>query len=246
LLQESGNHKIYDLDPATMKRAFLDLSKSMRAGGYRVTVATLGHYAETGSGDELEILDRDLQQRIAQMIHMLYLDTQSDEVNAKNDRKLAAALWDYRTQLPHIAMTLGAQDLFTPTEEADADQKKNKKRGGKKGAGDTNRHARRFFDILNHLPQNHILHDTAIGLQLPELNGEHQWNYIAASDATLDSFNRVLNAVFDKFNHISLSQLHEREDATAEVKSSTLHLRGYGDHLNENDGFYRQAALALG
>jgi hypothetical protein len=106
--------------------------------------------------------------------------------------------------------------------------------------------ARQFFDIVNQLPQNHIVHDTAIGLQLPELNGENQWNYIASPDETLAAFNRVLGDLFDKFNGVSLSRLHERADATSEVKSSTLHLRSYGHPLRGEDlAFYRGASLSL-
>ena len=209
LLQESGNHKIYDLDPSNMKRAALDLSRSMRAGGYRVTVATLGTYQETSTGDELEILDTRLQSRIAQMISMLYLDTQSEDANAKIDAKLTSARWDYREQLPHVGCVLGSDDLFRP--------EKTKSRA--------HRQARQFFDILNVLPQNHIVHDTVIGLQLPELNGVHQWNYIASPDETLAAFNRVLGDLFD---------------------NSVFHLRGYGDRLTENhESFYRSASLAL-
>ncbi|MGB9154532.1 MAG: hypothetical protein WCD70_15760 [Alphaproteobacteria bacterium] len=209
LLQESGNHKIYDLDSANLKRAALDLSRSMRAGGYRVTVATLGTYQETGTGDELEILDTRLQNRIAQMIHMLYLDTQSDDANAKIDEKLAAGAWDYRAQLPHIGCALGADDLLCPPKTRGRDHKQ----------------ARAFFDTLGLLPQKHIAHDTVIGLQLPELKGVNQWNYIASPDETLAAFNRVLGDLFD---------------------GHTFHLRGYGDRLTEShDSFYRGAALSL-
>jgi len=251
LLQESGNHKIYDLQTDMLERAMLDLSRSMRAGGIRVTVATLGCYAETSTGDELEILDHDLQERIAQMIQMLYLDTLSEEENNSNDARLKANLWDYKQELPHIGMVLGARDLFEPREE-----QKEKARGRKDGKGGgsgflsrrAHKHklARRFFEILNHLPQNHIVHDTAIGLQLPELVGENHWNYIASSDETLAAFNHVLSSIFDKFNGISLSHLNECADATAEIKSSTLHLRSYGHPLRDSDfQFYRRAALAL-
>ncbi len=248
LLQEAGNHKIYDLQPDMIERATLDLSRSMRAGGIRITVATMGCYGESESGDELEILDLDLQTRIAQMIHMLYLDEQSDEENTATDATLAAELWDYRTALPHIGMCLGARDLFYPAEEENK-----KKKGGKKGGTGamsishrTHKQARRFFDILNQLPQNHIVHDTAIGLQLPELNGVNQWNYIASPDETLAAFNRVMGDVFDKFNGISLSRLNGHVDATAEIKSSTLHLRSYGHPLRDADlSFYRGTSLAL-
>ena len=61
LLQEAGNHKIYDLDPQNLQRATLDLARGMRAGGLRVTVATLGSYAG-GAGDDLAILDRRLRE----------------------------------------------------------------------------------------------------------------------------------------------------------------------------------------
>ena len=221
LLQESGNHKIYDLDPSNLKRAVVDLSRSMRAGGYRVTVATLGTYRESGKGDELEILDTALQTRIAQMIHMLYLDAESAEANAKIDEKLAAKGWDFRSALPHVGMVLGARDLFARADEGV------KRKKGKAGSGEGQRfqRARRFFDIVNQLPQQHIIHDMAIGLQLPELNGVHQWNYIAAPEDTLASFNLVLGNLFD---------------------NAVFHLRGYGDRMTEaHEGFYRGAALAL-
>lgn len=230
LLHEAGNYKIYDLDPADLKRAFRDLSRSMRAGGYRVTVATLGTYRADGGGDDLEILDRRLQKRIAQMIHMLYLDDASAEASAAHAAELAAQKWDFRHALPHVGMVLGAQSLFgTAMQQSRA-----------------HRRARKFFDILGALPQNHIVHDTAIGLQLPELNGENEWNYIAASDETLNAFSRALNCLFDCFNGVSLSRLHECGDAHSETKSSTFHMRSYGHPLNDRDlAFYRGAALAL-
>jgi hypothetical protein len=233
LLQESGNHKVYDLDPSNIQRATLDLSRSMRAGGVRVTVATVGCYDETSMGDELEILDTNLQERIARMIHMLYLDHESAAESAINHLQLAQGIWDYRHDLPHVGMVLGAGDLFR--------RKKSKGEGDKQAM-----RARQFFDIVNQLPQNHIAHDTAIGLQLPELNGENQWNYVASPDETLAAFNRVLGDIFDKFNGISLSHLHGREDATSEIKSSTLHMRSYGHPLRGEDlNFYRNASLSL-
>jgi hypothetical protein len=250
LLQEAGNYKIYDLDPSNLQRAMLDLSKSMRAGGYRITVATIGSYCETSTGDELEILDMRLQKRIAQMIHMLYLDEQSGQTNSESDARLAAGQWDFRDQLPHVGMVLGAQSLFKrenieeETEEDPIVRKRTKRKSG--GSVRQLRHAQRFFDIISHLPQQHIVHDTAIGLQLPELNGENEWNYIASSDETLGAFNRVLGDLFDKFNHVSLSRLNGHADAHAEIKSSTYHMRGHGHPLTESAlRFYRGAALAL-
>jgi hypothetical protein len=230
LLQEAGNYKIYDLDPTQLQRATLDLSRSMRAGGYRVTVATLGSYREQTAGDDLEILDRRLQRRISQMIQMLYLDQQSEQADAENDAKLAANQWNYVTDLPHVGMVLGAGDLFRPD----------------KAQKPAHKQARRFFDILSLLPQKHILHDTAIGLQLPELNGKNEWIYIAPPDETLGAFNRLLGDLFDPFNGLSLSHLNGHADAGAEIKASTLHMRGYGHPLTESDAqFYRAASMSL-
>ncbi len=230
LFHESGNHKIYDLKPERFERAMMDLTKGMRAGGYRMVVATLGNYEETSTGDELEILDRRLQEGIATLIHMLYLEQESLECNRESDALLASDQWDYRRELPHVGMVLGAADLFRRPQSYRQSHKI----------------ARHFFDILNKLPQTHIVHDTALGLQLPELIGENQWNYIADPEETLGSFNRVLSNVYDKFNGISLSRLNGHADAHDEIKSSTFHMRGYGDRLNSHESFYQQAAFALG
>ena len=162
------------------------------------------------------------------MIHMLYLDEASAALNDEAAAKLAAGQWDYRHELPHVGMVLGAQGLFQPGDDRRL------------------RRARQFFDILAQLPQNHIAHDTAIGLQLPELSGENHWNYVAHPEDTLDSFNRVLNALFDPFNRINMARLNGYAEAKAEIKSSAFHLRGYGHPLRADDlGFYRNAALAL-
>lgn len=257
LLQEAGNHKIYDLDPAELRRAFRDLARGMRAGGYRVTVAMLGTYRETSSGDELEIIDSRLQKSLAQMIHMLYLDEVSADANAATAFDLAQGKWDYRDALPHVGMVLGAQDLFqrgAATEQPDQHSDEKKKGKGTQGSGGgggimphrKHRNARSFFDVLGLLPQKHIVHDTVIGLQLPELTGENHWNYIAESDETLGAFIRSLNDLFDPFNHISLGRLNERDGAGTEVKSSTFHMRSYGHPVHDADlSFYRHAALAL-
>ncbi len=247
LLQESGNHKIYDLDPGYLTRSTLDLSRSMRAGGYRLVVATIGHYEESRQDDELQILDKRLQENISQMIHMLYLDQESDEINATNDSLFLAQEWNYQKALPHVCMVLGSGELFQPPPDHSGHELGNKRWSNPAKAQARNcRQGKRFFDILSKLPQKHIVHDTAVGLQLPELNGKNQWNYFAAPDETLGAFNRILEALFDKFDGISLSKLHERLDATPEIKASTIHMRGYGDHLSEKGaGFYERAAMAF-
>lgn len=227
LLHESGNYKIYDLDPGDLKRATRDLTKSMRAGGYRVTVATIGTYDRRAFGDDLALLDRRLEKRISHLIHMLYLDEASAKAKAEDSRRIEEGRWDFRTALPHVGMVLGAETLFGRQRPS-------------------NYRARKFFEIINALPQKHIVHDTAVGLQLPESNAENEWPYVAASDETLASFNLALSHLFDKFNGVSLSKLQGREQARDEVKSSVIHMRSYGHPLSEaNLAFYRDAALSL-
>jgi hypothetical protein len=243
LLQEAGNYKIYDLDITHITRTLEDITRSMRSGGYRVTVATIGSYAENTAHDELEILDGRLQERIASMINMLYLEEQSGQTNSAMADKLHAGNWDYQNALPHIGVTLGAGRLFR--------RRKRKDEGTGGNAVDMKflsaerrlSLAQQFFDILATLPQKHIRHDTAIGLQLPDANSENEWIYVAPEDETLRAFNSIMDSLFEPFNKWSLSGLHERPDATAEIKASNNHLRGYGDRLRPDaDNFYRGLA----
>lgn len=203
LLQEAGNYKIYDLDPTYLTRTLTDLTRNMRGGGYRVTVVTIGSYDESGASDELAILDRTLQDRISHLINMLYLEEQSEQINATLDKKLLEGTWDYQNALPHVGVTLGAGDLFRRS-----DRKQEL--------------ARQFFEILGYLPQNHIVHDTAVGLQLPELIGEHQWIYIARDGEKFFHFSALMGDLFG---------------------APAGHMRGYGDRLTPDaDRFYRNLA----
>jgi hypothetical protein len=108
--------------------------------------------------------------------------------------------------------------------------------------------ARQFFDILDLLPNQHIVHDTAVGLQLPEMISEQEWIYLTASDETVSAFNSLLKDLFAPFDGISMAALDGREvngraDAASEVKATTQHLRGHGDRLTpESEQFYRNLA----
>jgi hypothetical protein len=228
LLQEAGNYKIYDLDATYLTRTMVDLARNMRGGGYRVTVASLGSYDKDAARDDLEILDKRLQDRIQRLTHMLYLEEQSETVNAGIDKKLAEGRWDYRTELPHVGVTLGARDLFRPGRE-----------GALSKADHKHKLALHFFDILGLLPQRHVVHDTAIGLQLPDANAENEWIYLAQGEDTLLAFNALMGDLFSPFDGISLSELHGHEGARSEIKASVQHMRGYGDRLNSSaDQFY--------
>lgn len=317
LLQDAGNYKIYDMNPTHITRALYEATRSMRGGGYRVTVATIGSYISENEKDDLEILDKRLQKRISHLIHMLYLEEQSEAINRAMDEELKAETWSYQSALPHVGATLSARDLFRPVDATVRQTKetvtipstphrlqakilagwvhdlgivdaeygqpfslvKGKPSGGQysvhKGiyqfaSCDTGREiiitymhkassagqprklntseqkhtlARQFFDILDLLPQNQIVHDTAVGLQLPEMISEQEWIYITASDESMSSFNSLLKDLFSPFDGINMAALDGRADAPSEVKATTGHMRGHGDRLTpESDQFYRNLA----
>ncbi len=316
LLQEAGNYKIYDLDASYMTRTMIDLTRSMRSGGYRITVATIGSYTDAGGEDDLAILDRRLQDRISRLTHMMYLDEESERINAEMAQVLAEERWDYQQILPHVAITLGARDLFRPipaighrTKEttiipgppyqvavehihdwcgdcgvvdamtgepligvrgkpgrgqyavtaglyqfAAADCAHDitisyirKADGAKLSADDRRqRHAKHFFDILSLLPQKHIIHDTAVGLQLPESIAEQEWIYLAAGEEKLYAMNTLFNDVFTPFNNVDYGMINGCEGSMREIKSTAMHMRGYGDHVDaRRSTFYPEAVAAL-
>lgn len=233
LLQEAGNYKIYDLQSDHLTRTMVDLAQNMRAGGYRVTVATIGGYDKDAQQDDLTILDERLQERISALTHMLYLDEESRRSSDDQAAKLKQGAWNYQTDLPHVAVTLGARNLFRPIKDP----------ANPTAAERRHKLAQGFFDILGQLPQCNIVHETAIGLQLPDLSGEHQWIYLADAENTLRSFNTLMTDLFSPFDRISLGRLQGYEGADYGVKATVQHMRSYGDRLNAaNDGFYRGVA----
>lgn len=317
LLQDAGNYKIYDMRADYITRSLHELTRSMRGGGYRVTVATLGSYTSELEKDDLEILDQRLQKRLSHLIHMLYLEEQSAAINQKMSEALINGSWDYNSALPHVGVTLGARDLFRPVDATVWQTKANiviprfphiyhtsslkgwvhglgvqdsdynqpfvcvgrKPEAGEyriqhgayqfaqadagrevtlsymhnaQGCGEPrklspterkHKLARQFFSILDELPNKHIVHDTAVGLQLPECIGENEWIYVTAGDESFGAFNRLLTDLFTPFDGISMGALDGRADAGSEIKSCAQHLRGHGDRLTPDaEQFYRSLA----
>jgi len=223
LLQESGNLAIEDLKVDDFKKAFQNLMK-MRAGGYRVTVITLGRYVEPAAYDELRILDRRLQDEITRLIHMLYLDEQSAAMSGERRLQLRTEQWRCADALPHVAMALGERALFA---------KGNDQRARNMSES--------FFRLLEMLPRRHIVHDVAVGLSLPEAVAQKNWVYIAAGENQFAQFHTALGTVFRGFDAVTLSGMPEQG-----VKPTMHHMRGYGDRLSPAaEAADRAAALAL-
>lgn len=252
LLQEAGNLHIEDLEVTNFNKAYYYLVK-MRAGGHRVTVVTLGNYVEPASYDELSIMDRRIQDEITRLIHMLYLEEQSAEMTEANAEKREQGKWNYMDALPHVALTLGAMGLFVRPEAPATDDESDfyapqKKRKKKSGDGFSHNYrqrnlSQRFFQILDLLPQNHISHDVAIGLALPEAIAQQNWVYIPLAERQYARFQQAMSAVFSSFDHINLGALHGRENAPSEIKAVSPTMRGYGDRFSkESLDFHRTLA----
>jgi len=205
LLQEADNLMIDDLDIMDMNRTARALN-SMRGGGYRVTMISLGYYTKDNTCDDLKILDKKLQEEITRMIHFLYLGEPSQKASAQKASTLKEGLWSCADALPHIAMTLGAQRLYKPEE--------------------TTREEQVFFKILERIPAQHIIHDVAIGLALPDKTKEKNWVYIADAEKRANAFFSALGQTMGTMiNH---------------------HMRGYGDRLTPKaSSWQRRAAHAL-
>jgi hypothetical protein len=210
LLQEAGNLAIEDLEVGNLKRSFEYLMR-MRAGGYRVTVITLGDYV-TAARDELAILDQRLQEEITRLINMIYLDAHSAQATVEQRQALRSGGWQWEQALKHVAQSLQGAAIFNRRSRQDALQ-------------------RRFFEILSLLPQRHVAHDVALGLTLPEAAKQLSWIYLAKGEHKAHAFQQALTDVFRGFDHINLGRLQGRADAPSEVKATMGHLRGYGDHV---------------
>lgn len=189
LLQEAGNLSIDDLEVGEIKRSFQAWGK-MRAGGYSVAVLTLGHYAP--GADDLDRLDQKIQDEITRMIHFLYLADASESLNKARKTAFGEDRWNLKKSMPHVAMALNERGLFKPKTQRLAEET--------------------FFAILEKLPRNRILHDTAVGLALPDASKEKNWIYIAKGEHRAAAFFAALGETLGEAIHAQ-------------------HMRGYGDRI---------------
>lgn len=209
ILQEADNFYIYDMNVSDLKYSFENILK-MRAGGYRITIITLGQYTERHDLDDLQLLDSKLQEEITRMIHFLYLNELSELSTQQNNADLDANAWCVANNLEHVALSLGTQRLFKPDRETMAE--------------------RVFFEILDKLSRTNILHDTGIGLQLPESTKDHIQVYIAKGENQLWRFQQAITTVFENLD---------------KSRATMTHMRGYGDHMIQGFKERQGQSLAL-
>jgi hypothetical protein len=235
LLQEAPNIAVEDMDVTRLYRSLFYLEK-MSARGYRLVIAVAGHYVDCDKTDELVLFDTTLQDRLQQIVNMLWLDEISRALSTKMTDLMTQQQWNFQQLLPHVGMTLGAMDLF--------DRPKAYAAGGaplKLKA----QLAKLFIDNMAQLATARAIdHDVTVGLKLPELQGNHHWVYVPDGEATIHAFNSMLTDVFSKFDHINLRGLDgDGFSATRETKASTQHLGGYRHRLKpESEAHFRSLA----
>lgn len=222
LLQESGNLAIEDLKADDHNKSFTYLV-GMRAGGYRVTIVTLGRYEKPDDKDDLKILDRRIQDEITRLVQMLYMEKESHIASEIQHSALQTGNWNFADSLPHVAETLGARNLFNRSPE-----------GREHKLNDA------FFRILELLSNRNISHDVAVGLAIPELNNVKHWVYIAKKEDQFLQFQTAMNNIFQGFDHISLSGMPE-----SKTMASMKHLRGYGERTTLRDLEANRAAAHM-
>lgn len=174
LLKEGHNLVIDELDISNMKKSH-EVLMSMRAGGHRMTIITLGKYDRETDHDELAILDYKIRAEIAQIINFLYLDELSEHETMAIKKSIDTASWSYKDSLPHVAMALSEKRMFKPESET--------------------REERLFFEVLEKLPKDHITHESVVGLVLPNASKEKNWCYIANGENRFSCFHNTINTV---------------------------------------------------
>jgi hypothetical protein len=201
-----------DFDAERIKKALRDTIKWRGQDGYRVTVVMLGHYTKHGAYDELKIHDERIQEEITKLIHILYLDKESEQASQLTNTAIQADDWKCAEALPHIVMTLGSMGM---TGRGAAQSKK--------CAGVVTK----LLELIALLPKEHIVHDVAVGLALPSNDSLFKREKMVENGEKFMSFQRLLANVFEPLGHMPMSQLHGTESAGTPKYRSHM-MRGFG------------------
>ena len=196
LVQEAEYEE--DFNPERLLKAINDSTKWRGQDGYRMTVVMLGNYTKITDQDELKIHDDRLQKEITNLIHMLYLEKESEEISDKCETALGRDSWSCSKALPHITINLQSIGM---TGRGTAQSKK--------CAGIV----QNILDIVEHLPKTHIVHDIAVGISLPDFNNKQVHQRLIEGWEKFSSFQRLLTNFFEPLGHKSMSALQGTGDA---------------------------------
>jgi len=210
-----------DFDPERIKKAMRDSIKWRGQDGYRVTVVMLGNYTHLDTYDELRIHDERMQEEITKLIHILYLDKESELISEQTNNAIQSDQWNSADALPHIITTLTSMGM---TGRGSARSKKCS------GA------VTQILKLIEQLPKSHIVHDVAVGLTIPDHDSKHRREKKVDGYEKFGAFRQLIANIMEPLGHTSMSDLHGVGDkSTPKYSSTNLKMRGFRDLRAGND-----------
>lgn len=211
IARQYGNVMIYDMDVTRLMRTLRDHAR-MTDDGYRLAIVTMGCY-EPGAahGDELQIFDQELRDRVQQIVSILWDVERGAQLSDALTRQLWFKGWSDRRLFPDIGLNLAGLDLFYRGKSWRAPHPAKKL---------NYELTRKFLDIVGSLRAKHFHSDQAMfGIELPEANNRNQWIYLAPEDEKIWLLNSCVRDVFGKFD------IHA--GGGIGIQPTTMHLPAY-------------------
>ncbi len=192
IARQYGNVMIYDMDVTKLHQTIRDHAR-MSDDGYRLVVVTMGVY-EPGAvhGDELEIFDQSLRERVQQIVNIMWDVERGKQLSDDMTRDLWFKGWNEKRVAPDIGLNMAGLDLFYRQKSWRTPHPAKKL---------NYELTRRFLDIVADLRKQHFHSDQVMfGIDIPEFSDRHQWIYLANSDEKIWTFNSFIGDVFGKFD----------------------------------------------
>jgi hypothetical protein len=211
IARQYGNVMIYDMDVTNLMKTLRDHSR-MTDDGYRMVVVTMGTY-EPGAthGDELQIFDQELRDRVQQIVSILWDVERGQVMSDALTRQLWFNGWSDKRLFPDIGLNLAGLDLFYRSKSWRTPHPAKKL---------NYELTRKFLDLVGGLQREHFHSDQAMfGIELPEFSDRHQWIYLAPEDEKIWTLNSCISDVFGKFDMSAKGGIG--------VQATTMHLPTY-------------------
>lgn len=220
--RQYGNYMIYDMvmeEFNRMKWTHFDHSR-MTDDGYRMVYITMGVYETptTPRGDELEIFDQELRERVQQIVSIMWDADRGSLLSDALTRQLWFKGWDRRRIAPDIGITLAGAEMFHNTKDwaSSTYERHNSMDGWQKYNRVTRRlnfeMTKKFLDVVGELRQGNFHSDQVMsGIEIPEFNKINQWIYLADPENKIYLFNNIINAIYSKFDMTAIAQRYGQQ-----------------------------------
>ena len=192
IARQYGNGMIYDMDVTDLRQTLRNHAR-MTDDGSRLVVVTMGTY-EPGAahGDELQIFDQELRDRVQQLVSILWDVERGQLMSDALTRQLWFNGWSDQRLCPDIGLNLAGLDLFYRQKSWRTPHPAKKL---------NYELTRKFLDLVGALRRENFHSDQAMfGIELPAFSARNQWIYLAAGDEKIWTLNSALSDVFGKFD----------------------------------------------